>query len=116
MNYDGMSDFEVNKRLSELTGEVLCIVQSASIKSDVNGVLVKTENKTRLINHCNNWSDIGPLIERYDISIVRDAAEDLSAAWWNASTIDNGIEINYCKNPKRAAAICIIKLLESENE
>jgi len=96
--YEDMSDFEVNKRLARLSGETVCDAQPASMRIKLSDVLVKTGNRTRAVDYCNRWADIGPLIERY---------------------IDRPNLINEMQFAKlsgrpvlRAAAICILKKLE----
>ena len=62
------------------------------------------------VDYCNNWSDIGPIIERESINLFHDENE------WSASGIrengkDTGAE---AETPTKAAALCYLKMRESE--
>lgn len=55
---------------------------------------------------CNNWEDIGPIIERESINLFHDENE------WSASGIrengkDTGAE---AETPTKAAALCYLKM------
>ena len=119
MNWDEASDFEVNKRLAELLGLKIFNDQFASLKLKAGSVLVFDKNKkygTKEINYCNNWQDIGPMIESKFIKVEPLCDTDPSEERWYSSTaVDTSKTVSYWHaNPKRAAAICAIKLLESE--
>ena len=62
------------------------------------------------VDYCNNWEDIGPIIERESINLFHDENE------WSASGIrengkDTGAE---AETPTKAAALCYLKMKESE--
>ncbi len=113
INYETASDFEVNKKLANLMN----VKWSCSPSASPNGQWLFTNKykeiegeSTPLPDYCNNWSDIGPLIESYLIEL-----EYLDGFGWTASAAPNQDCASSCyDNPKRAAAICIIKLLESK--
>ena len=57
-------------------------------------------------DYCNNWEDIGPIIERESINLFHDENE------WSASGIrengkDTGAE---AETPTKAAALCYLKM------
>jgi len=101
INYDELSDFEVNKRLRRL--------------------LVKAEGKFIIrADYCNSWPDIGPLILEHNITLLECNDE------YEVSYDFNGVESThgtdevlthtidtYKSGVLRAAAICIIMKLEA---
>ncbi len=87
MNYNEVSDFEVNEVLDNL---------------------IANPDWLRKRDYCNNWSDIGPLIEKYSL----DVQPPFKGSHWFVSDLDDEVVVR-STNPKRAAAICIIKLLEA---
>lgn len=124
-NYDEMSDFEVNHQLlkhhkfndNQCIGREVGKVYLLTFDDiDVNLEVGRVE-----MDYCNNWSDIGPMIEEHKVTVSPSAVDDAnySSDEWEASvgTGDYSCLIisHWSENPKRAAAICIIKLLESEN-
>ncbi len=115
--FESMTNFEVNKKLAGLihgghwwwrNGTVFT---EQLVSSDCGGM----ETKRVATNYCRSWKDIGPLIEEHKVTIgYLDGCER-----WSADEITQnqfGVHRAYDTNPKRAAAICIIKLLESNNE
>lgn len=123
-----MTDFEVNKRLAELElGEnwwwkYSTVLTEKLVPTDSGGF----ETRKTATDYCRNWSDIGPLIEKYDLSIIKvsDGFIAVEASWdyidlsgydeMDGACIGCDCVIGNDKNPKRAAALCIIKLLESQ--
>ncbi len=113
MNFDDMSDFEVNKELALL-------VNNYRVFTDADTYVYLDTDDESIVDYCNNWGDIGPLIERYEITI-NTPSYSCYGVWETCLTGSDGDDGLIChsyadKNPKRAAAICIIKLLESSNE
>lgn len=113
MDWNNKSDFEVNKRLAELLGMAIYECQSASVKAKGNAVLICDSSAPygiREVDYCNSWADIGLLIEKYELKI--DPRRTMEKLPYMVSFSDR---IWACdKNPRRASAICIIKLLESK--
>lgn len=119
-NYDEMSDFEVNVLLaSHLHPECN---HAHTVDENKNGEaefwcadpIGETRHAGRH-NYCNDWLDIGSLIDEYKINLV---APNCGCKWRVFVNVDfNGgrasEHFTYNENPKRAAAICLIKLLES---
>ena len=109
-NYDGMSDFKINNRLSELLGwypsDWFLFKTDMGVLPAINGDQAPIILKYR--DFCNNWSDIGPLIEECKATL--ESRTSLPKLGWMASKDEH---YHAHQNPKRAAAICIIKLLEA---
>ena len=118
MNYKDKSDFEVNCKLNVLVGNMpsdwfLLKTDCGDIPCHkIDGDTVFCEYK----HFIDSWADIGPLIEEHEVTIEFDASESGSHRWCNVSSIQGGPPIDYSKNPKRAAAICIIMKLEAEHD
>jgi len=119
-----MSDFEVNKRLSMILGGF-----KLSEFSETSGNFHSETPKYRfepVLNYCNSWLFIGPLIEVYNVTLLMVSDGAVAAASMHHCEVssfdemhDTYISADYYtdnKNPKRAAAICIIKLLENNDE
>lgn len=118
-NWNDKSDFEVNKRLAELLGLVL---HDKPKKSKLQELIGKPKDSEIFachgdfcwtIDYCNNWADIGPLIEKFNITLNQQdgcMCEAFSRDYIGRAQY--GTE--HGNNVKRAAAICIIKLLESK--
>jgi hypothetical protein len=109
--YEDMSDFEINSKLYDLiTGGSAAII---------------------IPGYCGSWANMGPLIAKYGISITK-ANTDNAGCQWSADyviswedCVDKNDEAAFLlhhredlscmhTNPLRAAAICLIKLLESK--
>lgn len=120
MNHEKDCDSRLNKKLHELLGLVPSEIDIAA-ESMVSGIresnyimrmAFPSDSAYYGVDYCNNWSDIGPLIEEHMISIEYHGYGSNKRAFGYA---DCGMRECLHSNPKRAAAICIIKLLESEN-
>ena len=86
--------------------------------AEINLAIAKIENPQAVregtthvfnVDYVNNWSDIGPIIERESINLFHDENE------WSASGIrengkDTGAE---AETPTKAAALCYLKMRES---
>ena len=105
--WDDWSDFEVNKAVAERLGLV-----TGGANDNYACVKVKKSEDYRawyLVDYCNSWNDIGPIIERNNITIACYDGE------WSAFSgfrpwADTDIRDNetHCKNIKRAAAIVFL--------
>ena len=83
--------------------------------AEINLAIAKIENPQAVregtthvfnVDYVNNWSDIGPIIERESINLFHDENE------WSASGIrengkDTGAE---AETPTKAAALCYLKM------
>ena len=110
MNYDEMSDFEVNKMLVGLLPFDWWYMDS-TVYLDCDF--------TKVFDACNSWADIGPLIIEHGISLINDGSQSAAAtdAYEFYEPHGNIIHECRCKDPSgllRAAAICIIMKLEGE--
>lgn len=131
-NFDEMSDYEINKKLALLIGMLVKPFDDNSklgmntryhemypntiwaAKTDDNG---KQSDSWEQIVFTGEWADIGPLIEEHDITLKSPLHSCHMV--WEASTIEPLYDVHIScddSNPKRAAAICIIKLIEAKNE
>ena len=133
MNYETASDFEINKKLALLTGLLVAEFDDNSklgmntryhelypntiwaAKTDDHG---KQCEAWEQVIYTNEWADIGPLIEAYNVTLAKHVNLDSWEAFAGGyvvnydHNIESHIDIEYEHiNPKRAAAICIIKLL-----
>ena len=129
MNWDEASDFEVNKRLVELLGLKFTFTYNAT-KGDFDnpvGLLVEYDvGGNWIVDYCNCWESIGPIIDKCDISIIKvsDGYIAIDSDWdyidischddMQDSCIGDECITGKSIKQKRAAAICAIKLLESE--
>jgi hypothetical protein len=139
MNYDEMSDFEVNCKVAEVLGKRVAEIDDSStlgmttkyheeypntvwvqdMEPDDTGINRPTTTWYQY-SPCNSWEDIGPIIDEYNISIMRD---------WNEKDAYSGIATRYEKrslgqyfftveaedeSPKRAAAIAFLKMKEAD--
>ncbi len=113
-NYDDMSDFEVNSKISSIV-HTNCF----HLGGNGNGVFVsKSTDRYDLVNiknsnfdPCNNPSDAWPIIVNNKISI------DFWGELWGAD-IQCDYEIAFeheDRNPLRAAMICLLKSKGFEN-
>lgn len=99
-DYSAMTDFEINRLVAISLGLDCC---NSHHPKNENGVII-VGNSTSIkngVDYCNDWSAIGPIIEDYKISI-----EPLSYGGWFAG----GEQSHQDKNPKRAAAICLLMM------
>lgn len=102
MNYEQMSDFEINKSVAELLSVNLGV---GSIES---GCVVWDESFNE-IDYCNNPSDAWPIITENHIHIC--FGSELTTA--KAFTCTELVEV-VDKNPLRAAMICFLKMKDAE--
>lgn len=93
MDYESLSDFEINK---------LVAIKSGKIK--------RSKTDKYFLNYgpdyCNSWADMGPIIERENISLL--SPESCIPSW---DATHKGI-LHVDKNPLRAAAIVYLMMGE----
>lgn len=113
MDFEKVSDQQIN---SVLEGYLLALMYKdeedkpmACIKRCLAGNMKGTKD------HCNSWADMGPLIVEYKLSVKW---LDGCGRWGVDEALENqfGVYSPYSDNPLRAAAICLIKKLEAEND
>ncbi len=119
MNYEDMSDLEINKAVACKLGLRFFIKPNSNgnqTEDWIYGGIGSPHEMTELADYCNSWADMGPLIFRTPIDIECDdtffgdnfiAGESL----WVAHN-PNGSHYHH-KNPLRAAAIVYLMM---ENE
>ncbi|CAM0042511.1 hypothetical protein VPHK392_0011 [Vibrio phage K392] len=130
MNYEEMSDFEINKLVVELKckGQLIKILpqkdafdpmETGVMSSDVH--IVTSSGMEQSINPCNNPSDAWPIIVDNDIeiSISRHAGfktgNYIAKSDWEREGNNNYANvISFHKNPLRAAMICFLKMNDTE--
>ena len=103
MSWENASDFEINKAIAKAEG-----FKEVS-NTPVNCVGVRC-NRSTTKSYCNSWQDMGPIIERENISLVLDDLGEHTAVknleWFNS---EGGGYCGDCewydKNPLRASAI-----------
>lgn len=113
MKYSDMTNREINKAVAEV------LLKDYNL-SDGHGDSVVC---TRMdicscfkVDYCNNWSDIGPIIEGNHISIDWCPDDEFYQARSQWISDDFGIDSSCFfndKNPKRAAAICFLMINEA---
>ena len=117
MNYEELSDFEINKRVAELR-PYTWIVDDGSCPA-VSGDAVSIEYKTfkygNLVSHgadyCNHPEDAWPIITEMMNSHIF-TISDVAIVWHGESDSDD--VIIECKNPLRAAMICYLMMQEAK--
>lgn len=122
MNYEEMSDLEINKRVAMHLGHSVSNEHECSVNGDC--FILTNELEVRVkFNPCNNWADAGPIIYENEITIAKHVSSDD----WEA--YGGGYQVDYChqiesykqaefvsENPIRAAMICFLKMKDFENE
>ena len=115
--YDSMSDFEINKRVAELLGYRISKETYMEILF-VNKPLGKYFLDCELFNACNNWSDIGPIIEEYHIDLTFSDIDSLESEAFAEHFTEDGKHIKsdwlHKSQIKRAAAIVFLQMKEGE--
>ena len=105
MNYDDMSDLEINKAVAEKMG----FITIGSLKDSSVIFVGKSNNGVfKEFDPCNNWSDIGHIIECNKISLIE--PDELTNEEWGAGQVYDAVAWASNKNPKRAAAICFLMM------
>ena len=89
-----LSDFEINKSIAAIQG------------MDYSGVTEEMVHDYNMRDYCNNWSDMGPLIESAGVTIGSYDGDGFAFNNFRGG-VDEEIWDNmvYNKNPLRAAAI-----------
>lgn len=104
MNLETATDFELNKKLTEMrTVRVI-----SCDKIEVKGAGVRSIDYP--INYCTNWNDIMPIA--VELKIKLDPRRSLPKLGWMASLDDQNYAVD--KSPQRALVICCIKVLEGK--
>ncbi|CAL9955748.1 hypothetical protein VPHK24_0012 [Vibrio phage K24] len=118
MNYEDMSDFEINAAVTcivhECHGWEINWTNSCFFHCGVDGSGYYSQS---IVDYCNNPSDAWPIILKHGISITFDGIDwEADTAWMGCEDINrsyNNIEKNAGK-PLRAAMICFLKMKDAE--
>jgi len=104
MNYEEMSDFEINKCVAEAAGMELSSDHSGAYVGVIRRSIGSRPNYGH-VNYCNNPSDAWPIIYDNHISIINDYG-------WGACHRRSGVESSMHVNPLRAAMIVFLMMQE----
>lgn len=110
-----MSDFEVNKALAWLVMMVLK-KETWTFNNDKDTVQFFNENtkKSRIVDYCNNPSDVMPLVFESKIGFAPN--KDSYEAFHLADNFQI-VDMQYVDtNPMRAAACCLILVLQEKKQ
>ncbi len=119
MNYEDMSDFEINGRV----GKIIFKLEGKEFRTTnpMNNVVefitgFGDEREFKYFNGCSNPSDAWPIIVENKITI----SPQCNGEEWEACASMNDelrfeIEI-WDKNPLRAAMICFLKMRDAESD
>ncbi len=111
MNYEDMSDFEINKLVAGKTfdrSEWVCV----SSWSDGDFVAKLVNSTQERFAPCNNPSDAWPIIVENKIAI-----DFIDGYGWTANPAFNcSISVSCHDEPLRAAMICFLKMKDAESE
>lgn len=124
MNYEDMSDFDINRKVAAALGVEMGMVQSSNNKFGTVNLL-----NGRIFNPCNNPSDAWPIIVESEITVITgaDCDGDYQAAfldgYFEQLAIESNDEIHasfkfsaFSKSPLRAAMICFLKMKDAESK
>ncbi len=115
MNYDEMSDFEINKAVAEALGHKLCEVILPNPARTHAAVMPTETLGQRNFDYCNNPSDGFPIITENNIGMWRGCLGlNLLADHWCSRGVEADDSPVKDKNPLRAAMIVYLKMMEKE--
>ena len=115
MNYEDMSDYEINLSVAKTCKMDIYPLQGASMKAYPDSVLVHTKTGTvesDEINFLRSPSDAWPII--VENKIMMNPAPELDDWEWRCRTIHTPIVRH--KNPLRAAMIVYLMMQEQADE
>lgn len=117
-DYSQLHDAQINMMVCKVLG--LGLSSYARIMKCDDATVLLDDNKT-LVDYCNNWADVGPIVVKNGISLINhwdSEDEDLEATIWSATT---NVDKTWCdsrskgfdsthKNPLRAAMIVFLEM------
>ncbi len=114
MNFEEMSDFEINKAAGVALGISVPKIDGTYVKRHGDQIIANWGRGFEAIfqDYCNNWADAGPIIEEYGICL-----EPYENHWcaqiWSEKNSEYVSDCNH-QNPKRAAMIVFLMMKEAE--
>lgn len=111
-----MNNFERSKALAELLGWE--VISTNGIYHNI--VVRKSQIERPCVFDCNNPSDVMPLVFEHGISIIKDhdAAQYYACSGFDDKAYDYAYKSNevHDTNPLRAAACCLILVLQEKKQ
>ncbi len=115
MNYEDMSDFEINGRV----GKIIFKLEGKEFRTTnpMNNVVefitgFGDEREFKYFNGCSNPSDAWPIIVKNKIAI-----DFIDGYGWTANPAFNcSISVSCHDEPLRAAMICFLKMKDAESD
>lgn len=116
MNYDELSDFEINKLVAEKSGVLIPVPDG--LESEQIGDVLCYYDENRVIwacheDYCDSWDNAGPIIEENNIELSPLFRGDWCASHINKYTYDEAPVYDLQatnENPRRAAMIVYLKM------
>lgn len=118
MNYEELSDYDVNEAVAKKLGVVdkdFKVDNSWTWKE--GNVAIYRDHHTRDLfkDYCNSPSDAWPIIVKYGISIWQACSASDNSGLWNASIGDVlSPKVEWTERPLRAAMLCFVKMKDME--
>lgn len=114
MNYSEMSDQEISLSLAKALG-IYDFDSNGQVFVWSDKESISSSGMPSVFDPCNSWADIGPLIEQYGLDMLYNQIGE--KVLWQANCgkeFKCGLELieSVEPNPKRAAAICLLMLLD----
>jgi len=106
-----MNDFERNKRIAELVypDATFECVQISNVTSDE---LIRIGDAyTTIPDYCGDWARLMPLVVKHGINLMQNIHPE---GYWTAFSATGECENQPNKNPQRALADCLLKVLEAK--
>ncbi|MBT0725436.1 DUF2591 family protein [Rosenbergiella sp. S61] len=107
MNYQEMTDFEINKAVADKLGYAGRTSRHPQLE-DV--VLISSSHGGIIIDYCNSWADAGQIAHQYKINLYFSNNENM------AEHRQTGKEIITCTDYNPCRAICIVFLMMKGGE
>lgn len=112
MNYENMSDFDVNKMVAASVGVDISEDQYEWYGDrDENVVIINRYGKSDVVNYCNNPSDAWPIIMENKIAVMPWSHQEWQAFIMKGGQPDLRVIVN---NPLRATMIVFLMIQEAK--
>ena len=97
-----MTDAEINLAIAKIEYQELVI----GLVGDEVEILTDPNDDIKFVDYCNNWEDIGPIIEREKITVdFWDYKQ-----WIGHNNGDTPFVKTKAETPMKAAALCYLKM------